>query len=310
MIAAARSCASSFPAWLRSAREHRGVLRWRLREPLHPEGHPFGRGPLLICSRCDQRLEHVDIRSMRQRITATASTRYGEFAACGHLSSTRLQRATTCSPSTSLATAPHRRLPIPRPSGAKRWRAFLTSRGCEGRRGRSLFGRLDRPGVDEVGQRQERPRPGAGGAVAQELPLCTDITLNVNWRLGRLLGPPALRTLRSPLLRSISLRGISAAARRSRRRRHRQCPGSGGNRQLPSGTSPRLDACASWTAKTSPCRSRSSGATRTTLRSPASHAASRSCRPTPRSKPGPDCGHMLMWDAPDRVVASARELVA
>ncbi|HWW66933.1 MAG TPA: alpha/beta hydrolase, partial [Solirubrobacterales bacterium] len=44
-------------------------------------------------------------------------------------------------------------------------------------------------------------------------PLLTDITLNVNWRLGRLLGPLALRTLRSPTLRSISLRGISAKPR-------------------------------------------------------------------------------------------------
>ena len=44
-------------------------------------------------------------------------------------------------------------------------------------------------------------------------PLLTDITLNVNWRLGRLLGPLALRTLRSPTLRSVSLRGISAKPR-------------------------------------------------------------------------------------------------
>ena len=44
-------------------------------------------------------------------------------------------------------------------------------------------------------------------------PLLTDITLNVNWRLGRLLGPLALWTLRSPTLRSVSLRGISAKPR-------------------------------------------------------------------------------------------------
>ena len=44
-------------------------------------------------------------------------------------------------------------------------------------------------------------------------PLLTDINLNLNWRLGRLAGPLALRALRSPSFRSLSLRGISARPR-------------------------------------------------------------------------------------------------
>jgi pimeloyl-ACP methyl ester carboxylesterase len=43
-------------------------------------------------------------------------------------------------------------------------------------------------------------------------PLLTDINLNLSWRLSRLLGPAALRALRSEQVRSISLRGIAARA--------------------------------------------------------------------------------------------------
>jgi pimeloyl-ACP methyl ester carboxylesterase len=41
-------------------------------------------------------------------------------------------------------------------------------------------------------------------------PLLTDANLNLNWRLGRLLGPLGLRALRSRRIRSVSLRGITA----------------------------------------------------------------------------------------------------
>jgi pimeloyl-ACP methyl ester carboxylesterase len=41
-------------------------------------------------------------------------------------------------------------------------------------------------------------------------PILTDANLNLNWRLGRLLGPWALRALASRRIRSISLRGITA----------------------------------------------------------------------------------------------------
>jgi pimeloyl-ACP methyl ester carboxylesterase len=43
-------------------------------------------------------------------------------------------------------------------------------------------------------------------------PLLTDVNLNLNWRVGRLLGPAGLRALRSDRVRSIALRGITAKA--------------------------------------------------------------------------------------------------
>jgi pimeloyl-ACP methyl ester carboxylesterase len=44
-------------------------------------------------------------------------------------------------------------------------------------------------------------------------PVKTDLALNANWRLGRLFGPGAATALRSPLVRSVSLRTISARPR-------------------------------------------------------------------------------------------------
>lgn len=140
-------------------------------------------------------------------------------------------------------------------------------------------------------------------------PLRTDITLNVNWRLGRLLGPPALRALRSPLLRSVSLRGISA--------KPRDVPADVAiaNAQAAMAT----DSFPRHFSETRRLRfldGQDIAVPVKVIWGDKDHIAlarkSRSVEELPSHaevETWSDCGHMLMWDAPDRVVASARELV-
>lgn len=132
-------------------------------------------------------------------------------------------------------------------------------------------------------------------------PLLTDLALNANWRLGRALGPRVTSALRSPTVRSIALRSITA--------RPRQVPAEvaienarvalatptfpehfSQTRRLrfESGTSIEDPITVVWGDKDRIALRRKS---RNTDELP----------PHTQVETWPDCGHMLMWDAPKRV---------
>jgi pimeloyl-ACP methyl ester carboxylesterase len=140
-------------------------------------------------------------------------------------------------------------------------------------------------------------------------PLMTDLALNANWRLGRLLGPGAVTALRSPLVRSVSLRAISA--------RPRQIPADVAieNARAAIGT----DSFPRHFAETRrlrfedgtdidvPIRIVWGGRDRIAIR-----RKSRDVSRLPSQvsvETWPDCGHMLMWDAPDRLLESIQSWV-
>jgi pimeloyl-ACP methyl ester carboxylesterase len=133
-------------------------------------------------------------------------------------------------------------------------------------------------------------------------PILTDINLNLNWRIGRLLGPRALRALRSRRFRSISLRGITAKpgavpadvaianartaiATDSFPRHFRE------TRVLRFRDGQEIDAPVKviWGGKD---RIALAGKSRDLDQLPAGTEV----------ETLPDCGHMLMWDAPERMV--------
>jgi pimeloyl-ACP methyl ester carboxylesterase len=140
-------------------------------------------------------------------------------------------------------------------------------------------------------------------------PLLTDMRLKANWRLGRLLGPRALGILRFPLVRSIGLRTASA--------RPRQVPAE-------------IAIAAARTAGATDSFPHHFSATRRLrfqggqgIEVPVAvvwgdddHIAlagkSRNLEELPPQtevETWPGCGHMLMWDAPDRVASRIRELI-
>jgi pimeloyl-ACP methyl ester carboxylesterase len=139
-------------------------------------------------------------------------------------------------------------------------------------------------------------------------PLLTDITLNVNWRLGRLLGPLALRTLRSPLLRSISLRSISA--------KPRDVPADVAiaNARAAMAT----DSFPRHFSETRRLRFQGGQDIKVPIKvvwGEEDHIAlagkSRSVEELPSQvevETWSGCGHMLMWDAPDRVLETVHGL--
>lgn len=139
-------------------------------------------------------------------------------------------------------------------------------------------------------------------------PVLTDINLNLNWRLGRLFGPLALRTLASPSLRSLSLRGISA--------RPRDIPAEvaieNARAAMATDSFPRhfsetrrlrfmdgqdieVPVKVIWGDKD---RVALQGKSRNLDQLP----------PRTEVETWPGCGHMLMWDAPDKLLTSALEL--
>lgn len=135
-------------------------------------------------------------------------------------------------------------------------------------------------------------------------PLLTDAQLSLNWRLGRLLGPESAKLLRSPLVRSISLRGISA--------RPKDVPAdvavTGARTAIATDGFPRhfsqtrrlrfrdgreidVQVKVVWGEKD---RIAPAGKSRCLNELP----------PQTEVEVWPNCGHMLMWDAAERVVAT------
>jgi len=148
------------------------------------------------------------------------------------------------------------------------------------------------------------------GLWARRSPLVTDLGLVVSWRLGQLGGERGVRTMRSPLVRRFALWSISAHPERvpadvavatardavaSRHfpehfRRTRVLRFTGGA-EIP----PSVPVTVVWGERDRVARARTS---RHADQLPA-HA---------RVQTWPDCGHMLVWDAPDRVIAAALAL--
>jgi pimeloyl-ACP methyl ester carboxylesterase len=141
-------------------------------------------------------------------------------------------------------------------------------------------------------------------------PLVTDTLLVLNWRVGQLLGERALRPLRFRSVRAVSLRQVSGRpahvpadvalqlARSALRSKHfpehfratRRLRFLGG-REIPADVAVHL----AWGAKDWIARRRRS---RHTEELPAQT----------RVETWEGCGHMIMWDAPERVIAGALEL--
>ncbi len=148
------------------------------------------------------------------------------------------------------------------------------------------------------------------GLWARRSPLVTDLGLVVNWSLGRLAGERGVRALRSPLVRRVALRSVCAhpervgaeaamaVARDAVASRHfprhflrtRVLRFTGGAAIAAS-----VPVTVVWGERDHVARARTSQH-RDEL--PA-HA---------RVETWADCGHLLVWDAPERVVAAALQL--
>lgn len=139
-------------------------------------------------------------------------------------------------------------------------------------------------------------------------PLMTDLALNANWRFGRLLGPGAAAALRSPIVRSLSLRAISA--------RPRQIPPDVAveNARAAIGT----DSFPRHFAETRRLRFEDGAGIDVPVRiiwgGRDRIALPRKSRNVNRLPPQvsvetwDDCGHMLMWDAPERLLESIQSM--
>jgi pimeloyl-ACP methyl ester carboxylesterase len=140
-------------------------------------------------------------------------------------------------------------------------------------------------------------------------PLATDIALNANWRLGRLSRGLALRVLRSPRVRSLSFRGISA--------KPENIPAdvaiSNARAAIEMDSFPRhfretrLLRFTAGQGIDVPVKVVWGGRDRIALAGKSRHVDE--LPPQTQVETWPDCGHMVMWDAPERVVAAARCLV-
>lgn len=145
------------------------------------------------------------------------------------------------------------------------------------------------------------------GLWAHRSPLVTDLGMRVNWRLARLGGRPGAAAMRSPRFRRVALRSLCAHPERvaardavavaedARASRHcpehfRQTRGlrfTGGT-----ATPPEVPVHVVWGDRDRVARARTSQH----IDQLPSHA---------RVETWPGCGHMLVWDAPERVVAAA-----
>ena len=148
------------------------------------------------------------------------------------------------------------------------------------------------------------------GLWAKRSPFITDLGLQINWRLGRVGGARGARAMRSPLLRRLALGSISAhpervpadlavaAAEDAHRSDHfpehfgqtRVLRFTGGA-QIPSS----VPVTVVWADRDRVARPRTSQH----VDQLPEHARVETWR---------DCGHMLVWDAPGRVVAAALAL--
>jgi pimeloyl-ACP methyl ester carboxylesterase len=137
-------------------------------------------------------------------------------------------------------------------------------------------------------------------------PLMTDLALNANWRLGRLLGARATAALRSPLVRALALRTISA---RPRAIAPQEAIDS-------ARTAISTDSFPRHFAETRRLRFQHGSQIEVPVEVVwgerdriALPGKSRSLDQLPGHvsvETWPDCGHMLMWDAPERVLESIR----
>jgi pimeloyl-ACP methyl ester carboxylesterase len=138
-------------------------------------------------------------------------------------------------------------------------------------------------------------------------PRLTDLALSANWHLGRLAPTLAVRALRSPSVRSLALRSISASPRAV------PAAVAAANAEAALAT----DSFPRHFRETRRLRFRAGGQIDVPIKivwgerdhiAPA--AKSRSTDELPAHtevETWAGCGHMLMWDAPERVVACARE---
>lgn len=161
----------------------------------------------------------------------------------------------------------------------------------------------------KLGRATEVVALAPAGLWRKRSPLKTDIALNANWRLGRLFGPSAAGALRSPLIRSLSLRSISS--------RPRQIPADVAveNAQAAIGT----DSFPRHFFETRRLRFKDGvdidvpvklvwgGQDRIALPSKSQNLDQLPAGVTVETWAG--CGHMLMWDAPERVLDGIRAML-
>ncbi|HXM87268.1 MAG TPA: alpha/beta hydrolase [Solirubrobacteraceae bacterium] len=148
------------------------------------------------------------------------------------------------------------------------------------------------------------------GLWRERSPLLTDLNLNLSWRLGRALGPAAVRALRAEWVRSVALRGITAKAR--------TVPAdvaiASARAAIATDSFPRhfretrvMRFCGGQQIE-APLKIVWGGRDRIALA-----RKSRNLDQLPQQtavETWPDCGHMLMWDAPDRVLEAVRAISA
>lgn len=140
-------------------------------------------------------------------------------------------------------------------------------------------------------------------------PLLTDMALNANWRLGRLSKRLTLRALRSGAIRSVSLRSISA--------RPQDVPAEVAiaNARMAIGTDSfprhfhetRRRRFVGGQAIDVPVTVVWGDKDRIALAGKSRHRDE--LPPHARVETWPDCGHMVMWDAPSRVIDAARSTI-
>jgi pimeloyl-ACP methyl ester carboxylesterase len=140
-------------------------------------------------------------------------------------------------------------------------------------------------------------------------PVMTDLALNANWRLGRLVGPSVASVLRFPLVRSIALRTISA--------RPRHIPADVAVENARGAIA--MDSFPRHFAETRRLRFEGGsdiscpvkviwgGCDRIALPRKSRNLDQLPAHATAETWGG--CGHMLMWDAPDRLLESIRAML-
>jgi pimeloyl-ACP methyl ester carboxylesterase len=139
-------------------------------------------------------------------------------------------------------------------------------------------------------------------------PVKTDLALNANWRLGRLLGPGAASALRSPLVRSVSLRTISAQPR--------QIPAAVAIENARAAIA--MDSFPRHFTETRrlrfedgvgiDCPVRVIWGARDRIALPRKSRNLDQLPPHAMVETWADCGHMLMWDAPERLLEGIRTM--
>ena len=139
-------------------------------------------------------------------------------------------------------------------------------------------------------------------------PLATDLALNLNWRLGRAAGPRAVGVLRSPTIRSLALRTISADPRRIPAEVAVQnARGAIATDSFPRHfTETRRLRFQGGQGIEAPIRVIWGDRDRIAL--PRKSRSVAELPPHAEVETWSHCGHMMMWDAPERVLAAARDL--